>query len=193
MPGLVVREPVRVPPEPARVPPESARVPPEVCPPSAVTPTEPAPAHDPLMAGYQDCAAEAVRFLVEEEGRAPDDPTVVGLTEHLQARSAYLEYLSLLRRLEVDMEDQLEKVLRSPPERAHEGQLLSERQRRLVESVFRGCDLVLRSEPADGLVEPSPPPSPPSEPTEHPSRHRFHNNSYLDQVLSWAYIDSRET
>ena len=59
---------------------------PEVIAPAPTPAPVPAPGEDPLLTGYQDCAAEAVRFLVEEEGRSPDDPTVVGLTEHLQAR-----------------------------------------------------------------------------------------------------------
>jgi len=136
----------------------------------------PPPEEDALMRGYQDCAAEAIRYLVEEEGRAPDDPTVTGLMEHLQARSAYLEYLSLLRRLETDMEDHLGKLLRagSPSEDQRPRSPLSEQQRHLVETVFRGCDLVVQS--------PTQSPPPP-----RPQRLYFGNNDYLDQALAWAH------
>ncbi|XP_037080483.1 uncharacterized protein LOC119101297 [Pollicipes pollicipes] len=139
----------------------------------------PAAEEDALMAGYQDCVAEAVRYLVEEEGRAPDDPTVVGLTEHLQARSAYLEYLSLLCQLDTDMEDQLSTLLRSGREERQQ-ELLSAEHRCLVETVFRGCDLVLQRD------SPSPSPSPPP-PAADDRRLNFPNNAYLDQVLSWAF------
>ena len=105
------------------------------------------------------------------------------------------------------MEDQLGKLLRSGPAerpavRPGQGQgqeepLLSDQQRRLVESVFRGCDLVLQQREEAVEMEENLPPSPPQTPppadhTGHPSRRHFHNNAYLDQVLDWAYTPSAE-
>ncbi|KAK6170495.1 hypothetical protein SNE40_018876 [Patella caerulea] len=36
-----------------------------------------------VMEGFQDCAEEAIRYLIEVEKLAADDPMVVGLREHL--------------------------------------------------------------------------------------------------------------
>ena len=95
------------------------------------------------------------------------------------------------------MEDQLGKLLRAGPAAASPRQepeeaLLSDQQRRLVESVFRGCDLVLRAEELPPSPPQTPPPAQPP-PGEHPSRRHFRDNAYLDQVLSWAYTPSSET
>ena len=95
------------------------------------------------------------------------------------------------------MDGQLEKVLRSAGAELQQGQPERQRaelQRRLLESVFRGCDLV--QQPGLGHTDPlppSPPPSPPAQFAEHPSRRHFHNNAYLDQVLSWAYTQDSES
>lgn len=48
-----------------------------------------------LNAGYNACADEAIRYLIEEEHFAPDDPIVVELQDHLreQQRLLSLQYL----------------------------------------------------------------------------------------------------
>ncbi|CAG2246644.1 unnamed protein product [Mytilus edulis] len=50
---------------------------------------------DSLNAGYNACADEAIRYLIEEEHFAPDDPIVVELQDHLreQQRLLSLQYL----------------------------------------------------------------------------------------------------
>ncbi|XP_076078054.1 uncharacterized protein LOC143048317 isoform X1 [Mytilus galloprovincialis] len=50
---------------------------------------------DSLNAGYNACADEAIRYLIEEEHFAPDDPIVVGLQDHLreQQRLLSLQYM----------------------------------------------------------------------------------------------------
>ena len=50
-----------------------------------------------VLAGYQDCTAEAIRFLVEVEHISPDDPIVVGLKHHLYQCQRQLDYNQLLR------------------------------------------------------------------------------------------------
>lgn len=50
---------------------------------------------DSLNAGYNACADEAIRYLIEGEHFAPDDPIVVELQDHLreQQRLLSLQYL----------------------------------------------------------------------------------------------------
>ncbi|XP_076373886.1 uncharacterized protein LOC143258586 [Tachypleus tridentatus] len=43
-----------------------------------------------LVAGYRACAEEAIRYLIEEEKVAPDDPLVLGLWQHLLLQEAEL-------------------------------------------------------------------------------------------------------
>lgn len=44
-----------------------------------------------VASGYRHCAAEAVRYLIEEEGLSPEDPLVVGLRQHLGLRERHLD------------------------------------------------------------------------------------------------------
>ncbi|XP_035217954.1 uncharacterized protein LOC118191262 [Stegodyphus dumicola] len=43
-----------------------------------------------LLAGFRACAKEALRFLLEDEGLAPDHPLPAGLEEHLTKRQCHL-------------------------------------------------------------------------------------------------------
>lgn len=50
------------------------------------------PSHDKVWSwspmfsrGFEDCAQEAVRYLVEDEGLAVEDPVIVGLLQHLRS------------------------------------------------------------------------------------------------------------
>ncbi|GFU12178.1 orange domain-containing protein [Nephila pilipes] len=43
-----------------------------------------------LLAGFQACAKEALRFLLEEEGLSPDHPLPAGLNEHLVRQQCHL-------------------------------------------------------------------------------------------------------
>ncbi|XP_013774131.1 uncharacterized protein LOC106459090 [Limulus polyphemus] len=43
-----------------------------------------------LVAGYRACAEEAIRYLIEDEKVAPDDPLVLGLWQHLLLQEAEL-------------------------------------------------------------------------------------------------------
>lgn len=43
-----------------------------------------------LLAGFRACAKEAIRFLLEEEGLAPDHELPVGLQEHLDRQQSHL-------------------------------------------------------------------------------------------------------
>lgn len=43
-----------------------------------------------LLAGFRACAKEAIRFLLEDEGLAPDHALPVGLQEHLDRRQNHL-------------------------------------------------------------------------------------------------------
>ena len=43
-----------------------------------------------MNAGFQECADEAIRYLIEEENFSPDDPIVVGLQEHLREKQHLL-------------------------------------------------------------------------------------------------------
>ncbi|XP_071041285.1 uncharacterized protein [Parasteatoda tepidariorum] len=43
-----------------------------------------------LLAGFRACAKEAIRFLLEEEGLAPDHPLPAGLNEHLVKQQSHL-------------------------------------------------------------------------------------------------------
>lgn len=44
-----------------------------------------------VTCGFQHCAAEAVRYLIEEEHLSPSDPLVVGLQQHLSMRERHLD------------------------------------------------------------------------------------------------------
>lgn len=44
-----------------------------------------------VTSGFQHCAAEAVRYLIEEEHMSPTDPLVVGLQQHLGMRERHLD------------------------------------------------------------------------------------------------------
>lgn len=49
-----------------------------------------------LLAGYRACAAEAIRFLTEEENVPMDSPLILGLWHHLLAQEARLDVEGLL-------------------------------------------------------------------------------------------------
>jgi hypothetical protein len=53
-----------------------------------------------ILTGYRDCAAEAIRYLVEEERFAIDDPIVVGLRKHLYEQQRALNIHRILSNLE---------------------------------------------------------------------------------------------
>ena len=46
---------------------------------------------DAILAGFQDCMEETIRYLVDIEGFSPDDEVVVGLTAHLLQVRAKLD------------------------------------------------------------------------------------------------------
>lgn len=46
---------------------------------------------DAILAGFQDCMEETIRYLVDVEGFSPDDEVVVGLTAHLLQIRAKLD------------------------------------------------------------------------------------------------------
>ncbi|XP_072178385.1 uncharacterized protein [Diadema setosum] len=46
---------------------------------------------DAILAGFQDCMEETIRYLVDVEGFSPDDEVVVGLTAHLLQVRATLD------------------------------------------------------------------------------------------------------
>ncbi|KAL3882717.1 hypothetical protein ACJMK2_029029 [Sinanodonta woodiana] len=50
-----------------------------------------------VLAGYSDCAEEAIRYLVEVEHFAYDDPLVQGLKSHLEEQKRLLDIPSLVR------------------------------------------------------------------------------------------------
>jgi len=50
-----------------------------------------------VVSGYQHCAAEALRYLVEEENLSPDDPLVTGLRQHLSAQERQMNPESVLK------------------------------------------------------------------------------------------------
>jgi hypothetical protein len=45
--------------------------------------------------GFGECAREAIRYLIEDEGLAPNDPIVVGLKQHLVLQQTYFLLQSL--------------------------------------------------------------------------------------------------
>lgn len=49
-----------------------------------------------VLAGYQDCAEEAIRYLLEVEHLSEDNPLVVGLKQHLWERQMALDIERLL-------------------------------------------------------------------------------------------------
>ncbi|XP_062588388.1 uncharacterized protein LOC134250045 isoform X3 [Saccostrea cucullata] len=53
-----------------------------------------------VLTGYRDCAAEALRYLVEVERFAEDDPIVVGLQKHLYEQQRALNVQRILSNLE---------------------------------------------------------------------------------------------
>ncbi|XP_048770780.1 uncharacterized protein LOC125676946 isoform X3 [Ostrea edulis] len=53
-----------------------------------------------ILTGYRDCAAEAIRYLVEEERFAVDDPIVLGLRKHLYEQQRALNIHRILSNLE---------------------------------------------------------------------------------------------
>lgn len=53
-----------------------------------------------VLTGYRDCAAEAIRYLVEEERFAMDDPLVIGLRKHLYEQQRALNIHRILSNLE---------------------------------------------------------------------------------------------
>lgn len=53
-----------------------------------------------VLTGYRDCAAEAIRYLVEEERFAMDDPLVMGLRKHLYEQQRALNIHRILSNLE---------------------------------------------------------------------------------------------
>lgn len=50
-----------------------------------------------VLAGYRDCAAEAVRYLIEDERMSPEDPFVMGLRNHLYECQKRLDLHNILR------------------------------------------------------------------------------------------------
>ncbi|KAK3590568.1 hypothetical protein CHS0354_039699 [Potamilus streckersoni] len=50
-----------------------------------------------VLAGYNDCAEEAIRYLVEVENFPYDDPLVQGLKSHLEEQKSLLDIPSLVR------------------------------------------------------------------------------------------------
>lgn len=53
-----------------------------------------------VLTGYRDCAAEAIRYLVEVEHFAMDDPLVIGLRKHLYEQQRALNIHRILSNLE---------------------------------------------------------------------------------------------
>lgn len=53
-----------------------------------------------VLTGYRDCAAEAIRYLVEVECFAMDDPLVIGLRKHLYEQQRALTIHRILSNLE---------------------------------------------------------------------------------------------
>ncbi|XP_033741425.1 uncharacterized protein LOC117328141 isoform X2 [Pecten maximus] len=56
-----------------------------------------------VLAGYRDCAAQAISYLVEVEHMSIDDPFVVGLRNHLQDYQKSPDFGQLLRHQFDDM------------------------------------------------------------------------------------------
>lgn len=59
-----------------------------------------------MLAGFEDCAAEALRYLVVEEGFAADHPVVQGLKEHLETQKRHLDFQSVVNSYLEAMEDE---------------------------------------------------------------------------------------
>ena len=53
-----------------------------------------------VLTGYRDCAAEAIRYLVEVEHFSMDDPIVLGLRKHLYEQQRALNVHRILSNLE---------------------------------------------------------------------------------------------
>lgn len=182
MPGLLRESPVPL--DPTLATRQFQSTPPLAQLPDLVPSPPPDVAGDRLvMAGYHDCAMEAVRFLVEDEGRRHNDPTVVALAEHLQARSAYMEYLALLDKSPDGPDDELTHFLHSDP--SNQQNSLSDQQRHLVETAFRGCDVIMHSDVTYS-------PTSQSAASSTPAKTHFRNNDYLDQILSWVYSEGED-
>ncbi|XP_045610960.1 uncharacterized protein [Procambarus clarkii] len=74
---------------------ESARVPA-----NSPSPSEEVEIVDPdVVAGYQDCLKETLRFLLEEEHLPEDHPVVTGLAAHLTRDHAHVELTKLSQQL----------------------------------------------------------------------------------------------
>ncbi|CAH1799304.1 unnamed protein product [Owenia fusiformis] len=56
-----------------------------------------------IMAGYNDCTEEAIRYLTEVELIPIDDPIIIGLREHLSEKQKYLDYTDILHQLELEL------------------------------------------------------------------------------------------
>ncbi|XP_021341283.1 uncharacterized protein LOC110442140 isoform X3 [Mizuhopecten yessoensis] len=65
-----------------------------------------------VLAGYRDCAAQAISYLVEVEHMSIDDPFVVGLRNHLQEYQKSLDFGQLLRH-------QFDVTMTSAPQHEH--------------------------------------------------------------------------
>ena len=49
-----------------------------------------------VLSGYRDCAAEAIRYLLEVEHLLPEDPLVQGLQNHLYEKQKHLDFVHIL-------------------------------------------------------------------------------------------------
>ena len=50
-----------------------------------------------ILAGFQDCTEEAIRYLVDVERLPEDDPLVIGLRQHLLEKQMHLNYERILQ------------------------------------------------------------------------------------------------
>ncbi|KAK6626582.1 hypothetical protein RUM44_009056 [Polyplax serrata] len=118
---------------------------------------ESAPVMDDIMlAGYQECANEALTWLLNL-GYEPGHPIICSLAAHLTKKQAYLEKLNLERFLiqetlktigktlrdedAIEDDDNFELVDAAYEFYAQQIQNNKEVQKALVDAVYKGCDL----------------------------------------------------
>lgn len=67
-----------------------------------------------VVAGYQDCLKETLRFLLYEENLSADHPVVLGLAQHLTRQQAHVELTKITQQITQDVPQRQQILAPSP-------------------------------------------------------------------------------
>lgn len=68
-----------------------------------------------VVAGYQDCLKETLRFLLYEENLSADHPVVLGLAQHLTRQHAHVELTKVTQQITQDLPQRQHNTAPTPP------------------------------------------------------------------------------